>query len=155
MKKILIRITLFFFSFFVIGFFLYSLFYPIYVADSIIFTFAITPFDIAKVYPKIWDFIKKTYFLLMFISYFIILNYLYSTFQKYFQLKSYSKNLQKTQTSNSTIDELKLLIGKNQNGENVFLKEAGLYQNMLITGTIGSRKNFFSNVPFYKTINLL
>lgn len=119
MKNTLLRLTLFFLSFFVIGFFLYYLFYPIYKANSIIFTFAITPFDIAKVYPKIWSFIKKSYFLFLFISYFIIFNYLYNTFQKYINLKINSKNT--IESDNNCLDNnLKLLIGKNSNRKRNF-----------------------------------
>lgn len=119
MKKILLRLSLFFLSFFVIGLFLYSLFYPLYKASSIIFTFAITPFDIAKVYPKIWIFIKKSYFLFLFISYLIIFNYLYNTFQKYINFKNNSKNAIQKNIDYSD-NGLKLLIGKNSNRKRNF-----------------------------------
>ena len=115
MKNLLLRLFLFFLSFLVIGFLLYSLFLPIYKSDSIIFTFAITPFDIAKVYPKTWIFIKKFYFIFMFISYSIIFNYLFNTFQKYFSFKVPQK-IQSIQNSNEfDKNSLKLLIGKNSN----------------------------------------
>ena len=39
------------------------------------------------------------------------------------------------------------------NGQPVFMNEKGLFQNMLITGTIGTRENIISNVPFYTPIN--
>lgn len=113
MKKILLRIILLFFSFFVLFFFLFILFRPIYKTDSIIFTFAITPFDIAKVYPKIWIFIKKTYFLFMFISYTIIFNYLFNSFQKYFKYKNTKVLVKNMQTDNINDGNLSLFIGKN------------------------------------------
>lgn len=120
MKKILLRMILFLFSFFVISFFLNSLFLPLYSAKSIIFNFAITPFDIAKSYPKIWEFLKKTYFIFMFISYSIIFNYLYSTFQKYFQLLNINKSVN---SDSETIDDnsLKLVIGKDSRSEKLFI----------------------------------
>ena len=111
MKKFLLRLFLFFLSFFAIGFFIYFLFYPIYKANSIIFSFAITPFDIAKVYPKTWLFIKKSYFLLLFISYFIIFNYLYNTFQKHINFKKVSNNNSYTNDFNE--NQIRILIGKN------------------------------------------
>ena len=151
MKKILFRITLFFFSFFVRGFFVYSLFLPLYQANSVIFPYSITPFDIAKSYPKIWDFIKQTYFIFMFISYFIIYHYLYHTFQKILEFKN--NNLKAHSVEHFDANQLRLLIGNSSNGEKVFLKESGLYQNMLITGTIGSRKDFLCDVSFYQTVN--
>lgn len=52
------------------------------------------------------------------------------------------------------IDTIKLLIGTNsESKENIFITEKGLYQNILVTGTIGSRQNKFCNVSFFKTAN--
>ena len=122
MKNFFIRITLLFFSFLIISFFLYLIFYPLYTSSSVIFTFAITPFDIAKVYPKIWTFIKNSYFPLMFISYLIIFNYFYSNCQKYFQFKQASKIEQIDKKDNFNSNELKLLIGKNHKRWRYFFK---------------------------------
>jgi len=47
-----------------------------------------------------------------------------------------------------------LLVGINSdNQKQVFIPERGLYQNVLVTGTIGSRKNKFSNVSIFRTID--
>lgn len=119
MKKILLRLTLFSLSFFVISLFLYYQFLPIYKSDSVIFPFAITPFDIAKVYPKAWYFIKKTYFIFLFISYFIVFNYLYSIFQKYINIKIYHSNIS-TSNNNISNDDLQILIGKDSNRKRNF-----------------------------------
>ena len=52
------------------------------------------------------------------------------------------------------INSLNLLVGINpDNQKQVFITEKGLYQNILVTGTIGSRKNKFCNVSVFKTIN--
>ena len=48
---------------------------------------------------------------------------------------------------NSDSQKLNLLIGKN-NGENICIPEKGLYQNFLITGTIGSGKTSSAMYPF-------
>lgn len=49
--------------------------------------------------------------------------------------------------------ELKLLIGKDiDSKENVFVEESGLYQNFLITGTIGSGKTSSAMYPFSKQL---
>jgi len=45
-----------------------------------------------------------------------------------------------------------LLVGKNSNGENIYLPEKGLYQNILITGTIGSGKTSSAMYPFLKQL---
>ncbi|MBR3697041.1 MAG: hypothetical protein IKM97_02040 [Clostridia bacterium] len=84
---------------------------PIFKSNSIIFTFSITPFDIAQVYPKIWDYIKKTYFVFLFISYFIIFNYIYNNIEKYFSLKKKTKNNNFNKKQNFENDDLKILIG--------------------------------------------
>ena len=53
--------------------FIYILFMPIFCAKSLIFPYAIHPFDICKEYPKIWQLIKKLYLITFLISYSIIL----------------------------------------------------------------------------------
>ena len=74
----------------------------------------------------------------MFISYCIIFYHIYQTIQKYLE---YSKKHPKkiTELEDFSENSLKLLIGKNINEDEIFIKENGLYQNMLVTGTIGTR----------------
>lgn len=120
MKKVLLKLCLFFSLLLVLSLFLYYIFSPIYIANSIFFPFAITPFDIAKVYPKIWIFIKKIYFILMFISYSIIFNYIYNIFQKYIKLNQSNKNKRNINNFNKNI--LNLLIGKNSNRSKYLFK---------------------------------
>ena len=70
-------------------------------------------------------------------------------------------NFKKEPKKKENIDEnlinknnLNLLIGINpENQKQIFITEKGLYQNILITGTIGSRKNKFCNVSIFRTIN--
>lgn len=154
-KNLLFRLFLFMLSFFLISAFLYILFYPVLTTESVMFNFAITPFDIAKTYPKIWELIKKVYFIFFFFSYLIVFNYLYSNFQKYFSVKKTKKDKKIDEEENLSDDSLKILVGKNSAGKDIFLKESGLFQNVLITGTIGSRKNLFCNVSFYKSAYFL
>ena len=111
MKNYLLKIALFLFSFCVSTIFILLIFMPIFKSNSIIFTFSITPFDIAQVYPKIWDYIKKTYFVFLFISYFIIFNYIYNNIEKYFSLKKKTKNNNFNKKQNFENDDLKILIG--------------------------------------------
>lgn len=150
MKNLLYRIIVFLLSYLIICFFLYYLFYPIYQAKSIIFPFAITPFDIAKVYPKIWLFIKNSYFIFFFLAYLIVFNFLYNNMQKYFYISNHKKQISTTIAKNN--NEINLLIGKNQTNEDVFINEYGLYQNMLITGTIGTGKTSSAMYPFTKQL---
>ena len=48
--------------------------------------------------------------------------------------------------------ELNLLIGMDINGHNVFVPESGLYQNFLVTGTIGSGKTSSAMYPFTRQL---
>lgn len=45
-----------------------------------------------------------------------------------------------------------LLIGKNSNNEYIYLSEKSLYQNILVTGTIGSGKTSSVMYPFLKQL---
>ena len=45
-----------------------------------------------------------------------------------------------------------MLIGKDLNGNNIYLPEKGLYQNFLVTGTIGSGKTSSAMYPFTKQL---
>ncbi len=47
-----------------------------------------------------------------------------------------------------SLNSLNLLIGKNSNNSKIYIPEAGLYQNFLITGTIGSGKTSSAMYPF-------
>ena len=48
--------------------------------------------------------------------------------------------------------DLSLTIGKSQNGESIVISESGLYQNFLITGTIGSGKTSSAMYPFTRQL---
>lgn len=51
-------------------------------------------------------------------------------------------------------NNLNLLVGITpDNQKQIFITEKGLYQNVLVTGTIGSRENKFCNVSIFRTIN--
>ena len=49
-------------------------------------------------------------------------------------------------------DTLCLLIGENLSHEKIYIPEKGLYQNFLITGTIGSGKTSSAMYPFTKQL---
>ena len=69
-----------------------------------------------------------------------------------FNKKSKITNTNKKETIESD-DNIRLLIGDNsETKEKIFISEKGLYQNILVTGTIGSRQNKFCNVSIFKAI---
>ena len=119
---------------------------PILSANSLIFPYSIHPFDIVKKFPKLWLYIKVTYCINLFINIFLITNSISVHFK-------YNKvNLKKTKYIPIVADcennnSFNLLIGTNYiNNDKIYVPEKGLYQNILVTGTIGSRKNKFCNV---------
>ena len=153
MKNLINRLVWLIFSCLLLSCILLIIFMPIFTTNTLIFPYALTPFDICEKYPNIWILIKKLYWICFFISYFIVYNFLYNNIQKHLQnnkRKSVSKN-----TSYNLIPDssLKLLVGTDFAQKSIYISEKGLYQNILITGTIGTRKNFFCNVPFCRTIN--
>lgn len=127
------------------------IFIPVLIAKNVIFPYCIHPFNISKSYPTVWLYIKIIYCLNLFIVNFLFVNSITSYFK--FNKKSKITNTNKKETIESD-DNIKLLIGDNsETKEKIFISEKGLYQNILVTGTIGSRKNKFYNVSFFKTAN--
>ena len=92
---------------------------------------------------SIWKYCKIIYFISIIISW----TFLSYSFFKSYQLKSNNKKI-----SNSSIilkSDLKLRIGYSLNtNSEVFIPENGLYQNILITGTIGTGKTSSAMYPF-------
>lgn len=147
MKNLIHRLVWLFLSCIFLSSILLILFFPIFTTNTLIFPYAITPFDICKEYPDIWLIIKKLYWLCFFVSYFIVYNYLYNNIRIYIKQKS-AYSYENSSTPNLA-NSLNLLVGKDISENLIYIPENGLYQNILITGTIGSRQNFFSNVSFY------
>ena len=119
--------------------FIFIIFIPIFTTNTLIFPYALTPFDICQKYPNIWLLIKKLYWICFFISYFIVYNFLYNNIQKHLQ-NNKRKSVSKNTSYNSIPDSsLNLLVGTDFTQKSIYISEKGLYQNILITGTIGSR----------------
>ena len=130
-------------SFSIVLLILLAIFSPILNAKSLLFPFAIHPFDIVKVYPETWKKLKIIYFITSFLSFFILFN-------KFFNiLSSLFLDIKKPKTlkNNSKTDELSLFIGLSKNLP-VHISEKGLFQNVLITGTIGTGKTSSAMYPF-------
>ena len=122
-----------------------NIFKPIFATETLIFPYAIHPFDIAKTYPKLWLYLKIIYSVNLLFTIFIILNTISKTF--HFHKKSISS---KTAPVNevSLKNSFNVLIGNNSDTKKeVFISEKGLYQNLLITGTIGSGKTSSAMYP--------
>lgn len=124
-------------------------FKPILTTNNLIFPYSLHPFDIVNTYPKAWFYIKIFYCFSLLVTIFLTLNSLSIFFN--FKKKS-KKKISDEDLINK--NNLNLLVGINsENQKQIFITEKGLYQNILVTGTIGSRKNKFCNVSFFRAIN--
>lgn len=121
----------------------FACFWEVFIAKSLIFPYAVHPFDIAKNYSNIWNVIKISYIVSFLISYSIILNKIINIVYNKKPSKIFS-NLEIVK------DELSIDLGKNEKNEWIKLKEKGLFQNIFITGTIGSGKTSSAMYPFTK-----
>lgn len=129
-----------------IGFYLY----PLFISDSVIIPYAIYPFDICIRAPIAWKYLKFFYVITFIFSSLVCSNIFFTFITKN---KSFKKiNLTKNKQSIKPSSDLYLHIGMSQDNEPVYLDESGLYQNILITGTIGSGKTSSAMYPFTKQL---
>lgn len=125
----------------------FILLYPVFTANSIIFPYSFTPFNLAQKYPDIWLTIKKLYLIFFIFSNLIISNLIYNYFIKDIILKK-----QKATNRNSISTEFALSIGYDSNNNLIKLPFKSLYQNILITGTIGTGKTSSAMYPFTRQL---
>lgn len=129
--------------------FMCLIFYPIFSAQSVIITYSFQPFDICIKAPILWKYIKLFYILSYIFTSLIIYNSLYSNYIK----PIVNKLIKPPNLKNNLPDGLYLYIGNNSTtDEKVFISEKGLYQNILITGTIGTGKTTSAMYPFTKQL---
>lgn len=152
----------------------YTLFFEIYNSNSIIITYGINPFDICVKNADLWNYIKITFIITYIFSSFIISNFLYFIcsfifknlkkifliFKKIiinlsFKISKYSKNKYSifNENQNNSKRGLNIFVGNYlEDKKNVFLNEKSLFQNILITGTIGTGKTSSAMYPFTKQL---
>ena len=97
---------------------------------------------------NLWSNFKIIYLLSLWFSSLILANFLYSNLIKKL-LVSLKKN---SNTKFNLSDSLYLLVGKNSNNIPIYLSERGLYQNILVTGGIGTGKTSSAMYPFTKQL---
>ena len=128
--------------------FMFLFFSKIFYSTNIFIDFAIHPFNLYEKYPDLWNFIKISYVISFNISVFIISSLIYSTIFS----KPKSDKKENILINNIDNSELNLLAGMDQNNNFVYIPEKGLYQNILITGTIGSGKTSSAMYPFTRQL---
>ena len=135
---------------------MYNLFYPIYSSNEIIITYGLHPFDICTKNPELWYLIKIIFIFTFIISNIVISNFIfvriiYKILNKFF-IKNHSKKIVKEKLHSPKTSDLSLIIGRTQDDKLVSVSESGLYQNFLITGTIGSGKTSSAMYPFTRQL---
>lgn len=141
-KRRFIFVLLFLLISFIINLFI---FYPVFISDNIIISFAVHPFDICNKYPNGWILIKNLYVFSLFFSNLIIANVIYSFLFKKTPVVSSKINNEYSFTPDNNFN---LKIGLDLDNSPIFLPLKGLFQNILITGTIGSGKTSSAMYPF-------
>lgn len=140
-----IRRILFNFAFIFVFLSIYIfLFHPVYLSEHIMINFAINPFDICETYPDVWEKLKFYFIPISSISSLIIINTIYSSI--------FTKKIKKSLAKSSKINGPSLIISNNNLGNPIILPEASLYQNILVTGTIGSGKTSSAMYPFTRQL---
>ena len=132
----------------------YSIFQPIFTAKEIIISYGIHPFDICSNNPELWKMIKILYVICCSFSNLILGHLIYTRLLKkltFFQDKP-STDKNKIPTVSHTKNKLDLLIGEDSSHHKIYIPESGLYQNFLITGTIGSGKTSSAMYPFTRQL---
>ena len=146
LKKILFIFLITIISFFIY----YFIFYNIYNSNEIIFYYAVHPFNICVEQPIIWNIIKFSSIIFYIFSNLILFYFISKRlFKEKIKNSKYIKNIKEETIVNS---ELSLTIGFNDNNDLVILPEKSLYQNILITGTIGTGKTSSAMYPFTKQL---
>ncbi len=92
--------------------------------------------------PFLWNSTKIVFVLSYIFSLLILLNLIFSFFKK--------KNT--TYYNQNKAPVFGLYVGKDENNNKVYIPESGLYQNILVTGTIGSGKTSSALYPFTKQL---
>ena len=132
----------------------YYLFCPIFMAKEVIISYGVHPFDICSKNPDLWNLLKITYLICFCFSIFVLSHFIYVRILmrfSFFQTKSYRKQSEIPSIPFSK-ENLNLLIGEDSSHHKIYIPSSGLYQNFLITGTIGSGKTSSAMYPFTKQL---
>ncbi len=125
------------------------IFFPIYLSNNLIFPYAIHPFNICKTYPVLWNNIKILFVIVYIFSSIIISNLIYIKIYKKSQKTPIINNHTKLDLSASNFN---LYIGYDEKKNDIYIPEKSLYQNILITGTIGTGKTSSAMYPFTRQL---
>ena len=132
----------------------YILFKPIYTSSSITIPYSLHPYDICITNPTLWKNIKFYFVIFYILSSLTCSNSFYSlVFHSKLNSKvTINKKSYNVNTHSTNNKGLSIIAGKDENNNLVFIPEKSLYQNILITGTIGTGKTSSCMYPFTKQL---
>ena len=112
---------------------------PVFNASEISYSLGFVNIELSKKFPTAWINLKNIYCLTCFLSFLIIINSVFSISQIFLSgiIHSNSQDLPMIQSDDN---KLSVHIGQNSKKELVSIPINGLYQNVLVTGSIGSGK---------------
>ena len=125
---------------------LFIILYPLYTSSNVFINLPSGSFNIYPEHSDLWEKIKILYLIFFVVSNLIYSNLIYPVFFNKSNTKKVSK-LQKTQ-----MQDLHLAIMNNSTDTPLIIPKEGLYQNILITGTIGTGKTSSAMYPFTKQL---
>lgn len=124
-----------------------KIFESIFTADTVIITYGLNPVDICEENPELWNIIKKSYI------FFLLSASLILSRTIYLKISLIKKHISIENAAEPEFNGLNLTIGINKlTGQTIKISEKGLYQNFLITGTIGSGKTSSAMYPFTRQL---
>lgn len=128
--------------------FILLFFLPIFKSSEIIIPYAIKPFNICEKSPTSWSILKIIYIFSCFFTCIIFSNFILNTVSRKPKRKlEFTKNIKLNEY------ELNLYIGNDSaTNQKIFVPEKGLFQNFLVTGTIGSGKTSSFMYPITKQL---
>ena len=153
---------------FILCYISYDFFIPLYTSNTVIIEYGIHPFNICDEQPVIWKYCKIWFIVSYIYSAIFISNFIYKFFYNLFSYIPFKKKKRKIKNKNKlksknkfnsydflniNQNSLQLLIGENsKTHQQIILPEKSLYQNILITGTIGTGKTSSAMYPFTKQL---
>ena len=147
MKKRLIFNLLTLSIFYFVGYLIFS---PLYRLQNVYINYGLYSYDICEKQPELWLCLKILFIISFTVNLIIIINILYTARNKQLLHKNDSTQTKTTQIKNP--NKLELLVGLDNHKKPIYIPEKGLYQNMIITGTIGSGKTSSAMYPFTKQL---
>lgn len=127
------------------------IFFPIYKSNSIYISCGIFSYNICNKQPTFWLFLKILFNISSLINIIVISNSIFNKIKVSSNLSSKIIKSYPQASPQINKNKLQLLIGF-KNNTPIYVPEKGLYQNMLITGTIGSGKTSSAMYPFTKQL---